>query len=279
MTINQQHLNDAAKLAYYANRFGPTVAGAIAASGNIDGVDIIHKFGRNDSVGTSFVPVTMSGTYPTPLFSNATALRVKAGGNANDTAAGSGAREITLQGLDDSGVYQSVTLATAGASASSYTTVTFSRLFRYFVSASGTYASATAGSHAGTITIEDSSANVWGLIDAGSGFPMAQSEVACYTVPAGKTAFVQETVRFTDSSKPTGIIFFRRDDADDETNYGVMRKVESTDAQLGQFAETHVNPLGPFREFTDIGFMAKVGTGSASVAVNFEIILIDNTKL
>ena len=55
------------------------------------GISVVKKFGRNPAVGTSFVPVTQGSVYQTPQSGSATTLRIKAGGSANDTAAGSGA--------------------------------------------------------------------------------------------------------------------------------------------------------------------------------------------
>ena len=49
--------------------------------------EIENKFGDNTAVGTSYVPITGNGIYRTPQVSGATTLRVKAGGDANDTAA------------------------------------------------------------------------------------------------------------------------------------------------------------------------------------------------
>jgi len=144
---------------------------------------IEHKFGRDESVDTTFKPVCIGGVWPTPTTSNATPLRIKAGGNANDTAAGSGAREITVIYLDTNLAVQTETLATAGASASSYTSGNVFRLLRAYVSASGTYASASGGfSHSASITLESSSED-WATIDA-TDIVRAQSQIACYTVPA-----------------------------------------------------------------------------------------------
>lgn len=38
----------------------------VAAEEYGDNADIVHKFGRNSAVGTSFVPVCIGGVYQTP---------------------------------------------------------------------------------------------------------------------------------------------------------------------------------------------------------------------
>ena len=240
-----------------------------------EAVSIVQKFGSNDSVGTTYTPVTANGSYPTPQVSGATALRVKAGGNAADDAAGAGARAITLQGLDQTGAFASETIDTAGASASAATTTTFIRLFRAFVASSGTYASQTAGSHAAGMTIENAAGTEdWTSIIVNS-FPRSQSLIGAYTVPLGKIALVQKMQVYVDSNKSTDILFFQRS--------GILQTAPPYDAMRAQVefpALVGGEKLDPdsawhFDELTDIGFMAKVQSGTAAVSVDFEIVLFN----
>jgi len=247
--------------------------------GLTSGMSVIKKFGRNPAVGTSFAPITRGGQYRTPQPSAATTLRVKAGGNANDTAAGTGAREITLEGLGSDFLPLTETLATAGASASSATASTFTRLFRAYVSESGTYATASAGSHAGAITIENGSGGTdWVTIGA-TDFPKSQSEIAAYTIPSGYTGYVKLKNISVDSGKTVEIIFFAREGADaTAAPYKAMR---SQSAFAGVAGGTLNNltgaeiPFGPYTGPCDVGFLAKVSTGTASVSAEFEIYLVD----
>ncbi|MCP4230593.1 MAG: hypothetical protein GY771_10690, partial [bacterium] len=149
-----------------------------------------HKFGYHGAVGTSYTPVCAGGVFRTPQVSGATTLRVKAGGNANDTAAGSGARKIRLIGLNSSGIEITADLTTAGASASSPTTETFIRLYRMKIIESGTYATVSTGSQAAAITIENGAGTEdWAtlLFDAPA---YGQSLIGAYSIPVNKTAFV-----------------------------------------------------------------------------------------
>lgn len=243
------------------------------------GIESIKKFGRNDAVGTNYEPVSLGGVYPTPQSGSATSLRIKAGGSANDDAAGSGAREITLQGTDENFNIISETLSTAGASASASTVNTFTRLFRFFVSGSGTYASSVSGSHSSDITIENSSGTEdWGLIDS-SGFPNSQGEIGAYTVPTGKTGFVKLRDLSVNSGKTIDLAFFSRENADQVSPpYSAMRVQSVVSGVSGGSIETFGSvdvPFGPYVGPTDIGFMAKVASGTASVSVEFEVFLID----
>ena len=212
-----------------------------------------------------------------PQVSGATTLRIKAGGNANDTAAGSGAREITLEGLDETGAYVTETLATAGASASSATTVTFMRLFRLFVSASGTYATTATGSHAADIDVENGAGGTdWAVITV-SNFPFSQSEIGVYSVPLGKTAYIKQIGIEIDSTKTPDILLFGREDILDTTApYPALRVVQSFVGLTGSMNTNYDVPLGPFPALSDIGFMGIVSTGSAAISVDFTIVLVDD---
>ena len=250
------------------------------AQGLSTGLSSVKKFGRNESVGTSFVPICIGGIYRTPQASGATSLRIKAGGDANDTAVGAGARQVTLIGLDQNFNEITETLATAGASASSSTTQTFTRLYRIFVSESGTYASATAGSHAGSIVIENGSGGTdWGSISV-TDFPKSQSEIGAFSAPAGSTGFVKLRNLSVDSGKSIDLIFFSRANIDQTAPpYSAMRAQSVVTGVAGGsievFGETDI-PFGPYVGPTDIGFMGKVSSGTASVSVEFEIFLVEN---
>lgn len=244
--------------------------------GNVANHSMVHKFGHNEAVGTTLAPITSLGTYPTPQVASATTLRVKAGGNANDTAAGTGAREITLQGLDETGALVEESIATAGASASTATTTTFVRLFRAYVSSSGTYATETTASHAATITIENGAGGTdWATIDL-NGFGLSQTTIGAYTVPLGKTAYLLGYKINAESTKVVDGIFFQRQSIlDTAAPYEAMRIVFEISGLTDYRSHDFTAPIA-FPELTDIGFMAKVSTGTADVDVDFEILLVDN---
>ena len=233
---------------------------------------VVHKFGRNDAVGTSYEPVSVGGIYRTPQVSGATALRVKAG-NANDASDGSGARTIFLEGIDENGDLASETISTNGESAGTASTTTFIRLFRAYVATTGTYATASAGSHAASIVIENSAGTEdWLTIDV-TGYPRSQSEIAAYTVPNGKEAYIKNIFLYVESTKPTDILFYRRQNIlDTSVPYQAARLVYEAIGVDGPIALARDMPIGPFPANTDIGFLAQAAN-SAEVSVNFDILL------
>lgn len=242
------------------------------ARGIANGVRVINHFGRNTSVGSIFTPITRSGFYRTPQVSGATALRVKAGGNINDTANGTGGRAVTLIGLDATGALISETVATAGASASQPTTKTFIRLLDAFVSASGTYATQTSPSHSGTITIENAAGGSdWAQISDGS-FPRGDSEIGVYTTPKGRSAYVQAIRISSDADKKTNIVLFKRSGILETTApYSPMVLISEFPSVSGSLQVDYDPPLA-FPELTDFGFMASTSTSTVDVSVSFDVV-------
>ncbi len=246
--------------------------------GNIANHSLVPKWGHNDAIGsTQFDPVTRGGVYPTPQIAGAVNLRIKAGGNANDTAAGTGAREVTLEFISTTGALVIETLATAGVSASAATASTAIRLIRAYVSKSGVYATALVGSHVADIVIEDSGGVAdWGTIED-NGFPRAQSEIGVYTVPTAHTAFLLGGSTTTDSAKITDILLFVRTGIlQTAAPYDAMRSIHNEELKGG------TNPLGIQGSIkvpgeSDIGWMAKVDSGSGvGVHIRFSFLLIED---
>jgi hypothetical protein len=249
------------------------------AMGERRGRFTVNKFGRNLAVGTSFVPVATGGIYRTKKGSEAVALRIKAGGNAADTAAGAGARSVTLFGLDEGFNYVEETVATAGALASAATTALFTRLFRIRVATSGTYATQATGSHAGPIVIEDSAgAEDWGTIQfPAGGFAKGTSDIGAYSVATGHTAYIVGGTVFTNASKTTDVLLFVREGIDEEAApFSVMRVLRDLTLRGGSDSLSIALPFkvtGP----ADIGFMAKVDLTTALVDVDFDLIVVSDT--
>ena len=241
------------------------------SKGNISEQESIHKFGKNVNVGMTYSAVSPSAVYQTPQVSSATALRIKAG-DANDTAAGSGAQEIILQGLDLTGREVTELLATAGASPSALTSTLWLRLYRFKVTKSGTYATDISGSHAADIVVETAGGVEWGRIDSGT-IPNGQSQVAAYTTRIGLHAGLADYKITIDSGKPVDFIF------------GVRENILQTAAPYSAFRVVHemlgiegaspplkpFTPLGPYPPLTDLIWLAK-GQQTPQVTIDFELV-------
>jgi len=243
-------------------------------NGSIPGHSIVDKFGKNEDVAATFEPLSIGGFYRTPQSASAIALRVKSGGDIEDSATGDGAREITFIGLDETGAEVTEAIDTNGVDASSATTTTWMRMPRAYVSKSGLYAGAGADSMDTTITIEDTSENVW-LIIHKPNVGRSQSQIGQYTIPLGKTAYVLNYALTTDSNKEVDFLFFKREQIlDAAVPYQARRTVVEHVGIFGHF--NHEFPGGQkFNELTDIGWMVKA-VATAQATVDFTILLVDN---
>lgn len=243
---------------------------ADACMGNIPGASCVHKFGRNAAVPNgSWEFVTLLGQTGHVL-SAATAVRIKSGGDAADTAAGNGAREITVQGIDDSFNEISVTIATNGASASTATTELFWRVHRAWVSSCGTYGAA----NTAAITIENGTG---GTDIMQMGIEEGQSQDCVWSVPTGKTAYLVSLNINVDASKPADIRLFTRNDLDDTTAPMKSKRLKKYfDGVQGPFT---YKPRGINTSILgkgDIWVEAQGSGAGTEVSVDMEILVIDD---
>ena len=242
------------------------------ARGQAPGCRSFNKFGRNTSIGSTFTPITRSGFYRTPQANAHVHLRIKAGGNANDTANGTGAREVTLIGIDEFGDYTTEALATAGASASAQTLKSFIRLFDAYVSKSGTYATQTAGSHEAEITIENAAGGQdWATIshvNLGRG----KTEMAVYTTPRDRSAVLCNITVSSDADKKANIVLYKRENILElNAPYSAMLMVTEYPQSSGLF-DVIFDPPIYFPPLTDFGFLANVSASTVDVSANMNIV-------
>lgn len=242
------------------------------ARGLASGCRSFNKFGRNTAIGSIYTPVTRSGYYRTPQANAAVNLRIKAGGNANDTANGSGAREVTLVGINANGDQVIEAIQTAGTSASSPSVNTFIRLFDAYVSKSGTYATQTAGSHAGTITIENAAnAEDWASIADGN-LGRGKTEMAVYTTPHDRSVALLNVTISSDADKKANIVLYKRENIlQTSPPYSALTMVTEYPQSSGLIDVVFDPPLY-FGPLTDFGFLANVSASTVDVSVNMDIV-------
>lgn len=252
----------------------------LAAAGLVDGATVVHKFGHNAAVSTTYVPICHGGEWQTPQVSGATTIRIKAGGNANDTAAGTGARELTIYGCDATGADIWDTVATAGASASSATTLEFLRVTKMRVSKSGTYATAAGGSHAAAITIENGSGGTdWGTM-AFTNFAYARSLIGCLTIPLGKVGYLANLSVDVEGTKPASILMFQRTNIlETLAPYSPMEVLAEWPGVDGNINNGYSPYLAPIPALTDFGFMGRVTSTTSKISARFAMLLVDEDRI
>lgn len=249
------------------------------AKGNVVGHSIITKFGRNGVIGTDLTHVSIGGQYQTPTSSQSLEILSS---DANDDVGSAGAHKVIIEGLDADFVFQTEEVTMNGTAAVALEN-TYMRVFRGYVSESGSYVTTAIPSHVGQITLRNSGGGVtWFIIDTveetTTGFGIGQTQIGTYTVPAGKTAYLISKTFSVESTKTARIYFFARMQADDVTTpfRGIMRLFEQHD---GINRLSNIIPPAPadsFMEKSEVGFFAKVSTGSASVSTEFQLLLVDD---
>jgi len=238
--------------------------------GNVGGHSLVHKFGRNDGVpNASFEFVNLLGFTAWPL-SAATTVRIKAGGDAADTAAGAGAREVTVQGIDSALAELSEAITTAGASASSATTASFWRVHRAWVSSAGTYGAA----NTAAVTIENSGGGT-DLIQIG--LEEGQTQFAGWSVPTGKTAYLMSATITVDAGKASDIAMFTRANLNDASAPVDSKRLRLYfDGVLGTMHFKPRSPLGGYAALTDIWWEAQGAGAGTEVSIDFELLVVDD---
>lgn len=251
----------------------------LIAMGKVRGGRLIQKFGRNIAVPNGVLAaLTIGGQYQTPKV--LTSLRVKST-DALDNIAGTGGRKVKIFGIGPGYIEQEEEVSLNGLTPVNLSKQ-FYRVFRVYISESGSYASLATSSHIGQIVLEDiTGTDNWCTIDtAVVGFGVGQSQIGAYTVPTGYTAFVRTKQVTVDTNKVVNVFFFQRQNIDIviAPYTGTMRLVEQHNGVDSNGVTTNTKaPLLSAPEKTDIGFIGMGVGGTAAISVDFEIVLLDNT--
>jgi len=243
-------------------------------AGRVTGCSWVRKFGANPTVGTTEEVIWhQSGAYA-GFLSTAIAVRIKAGGNSNDSFDGTAARSIVVSGLDETFTEATEVLTTLGATVSAATSTTFIRVNRLYVEDTGTYtASGLLDANAGTIEVETTDGTTLGIIPQFEG----QTSIAVLTVPAGKTLFVKEIHLNVAGSKTADIFVYQRRDADDITAPYRARRIVSEYGDVDGYLDVNYNYSISFPAKTDL-WVTGTAISGASTEISAEIlgILVTN---
>lgn len=229
--------------------------------GLVIGASRIQKTSYNPSVGTSEESIwNESGTtvgYP----ASATVMTVSSSSTA-DTSAGTGARTITVQGLDADYNVQSETVILNGQSGVS-TVNSYLRMNILTVITAGS-----GGKNAGVIYIGTGSistgkpAVIYSSIAAG----FNRSQQGFYTIPNGLTGYLLRQSVTTDTAATQAFLYTR-------LFGGLFTLVRINEVGVSGFSREFKLPLAlPAK--TDIDLRALVPTGTGKITGAYEILLI-----
>ena len=228
----------------------------------------VHKFGFNPDIDDALETVWAQGGLYSYLAA-ATQLSVSSS-STDDTSAGTGARTVTLSGLDANYSEISETVTLNGQTAVT-TTNSYLRIFRMVVNSAGSGGENAGVIYAGTGTVTSGvPANKYATIAIGDN----QTLMAIWTVPANHTAYLLQTdvtVATTQNNKYCTASLVARP-------YGEVFQVKDRFVKAeSQTTLTYSLPL-EFEEKTDIEYRAIGDSAGADIAISaaFEIVYIWN---
>ena len=246
-------------------------AGIGLAAGLLSNVSVMHKFGHNPDIDQNSVPEDIwdvGGMYSFPTSAIAMEAVSSSANDVNTT--GTGAWTVYVEGLDSNWDYQSETVNLNGTSAVALAN-NYLRVFRAYITGMGTDSSE---SNLGDIDIQGSGGGtVYARIATGIG----QTEMAIYTVPAGKTAYISRLHASTQkgSSADAQMAILVRDSTTG-TNPFVRFKLSFSISNEASYEHPWIPPL-PVEEKRDIMIRAnEVNNNNTVVDAGFTCILIDN---
>ena len=238
------------------------------ANGDVQGYAAIHKFGRNPSIGNVPETVWMHGGKYQYLAVGAASTLYAYSADSEDSASGTGARTVTILGLDNNFNEIEETVTVGGAP----TTLEFLRVYRAFVDTAGS-----TNTNEGNVLISTGAGGTGtvladiGTIGTGTTFGLGQTQLALYTIPAGKTGYLTTwNVGCAPMNNKATVILKSREINGD----GPFRTKDIVDLVGGYHTQNYSIPLR-FPAKTDIEVVAAADT-STIISSSFDIILVDN---
>jgi len=238
----------------------------VISAGDLTGYSAINKFGRNPNIGGAPETIWMYGGRYVYLTSPSTVYAHSA--DTADSVSGTGARTVTIQGLD--GNYESIE-ETVTVRSGVATTAQFLRVFRAFVVTSGS-----TGTNEGNIIISTGAAGTGtvladiGTIGTGTTYGLGQTNLALYTIPAGKTGYLTAwNIGVGSYNDAVTVSLLSR-----EFN-SAFRTRDIMDVPGGSHVRNYSVPI-KLPEKTDVEIIGIATTGT-NISSSFDIILVDNT--
>ena len=237
------------------------------SKGQVVGASSLYKFARNPDINSTEETIwEHGGNY---VFPTSAAVRYVSSSDANDTNGGTGANKVRVFGLDANYALIEEEVELAGQTQVA-TSLSYLRIYRAYVTLAGS-----GGTAAGTVYVADSGASAGvptGNVYANLG-TSNQTLLGVYTVPAGKTLYVDDvnfTAAISQANANATIKFNIRD-----FGSNVFRTIVITELQSGTYIDKFEYPQ-PIYEKTDIEVRAVATSSNNPITVSWQGVLIDN---
>ena len=230
------------------------------SKGMMKGITSINKFGSvplmSTNPGTGSVWDKSDTIYPWSAFNTPGILTVATTIANGSAATDDDGKSIVIYGLDENFLPQVDTITVAGGVGTG--TKTFARVYRAY------------------ITNGDTNLNQWRVSRGGTEvlritIGKAQTLMAIYTVPAGKTGYLIKGTASTQADGDATVDMFVRYGGTGAFRIGHSAEVSGTG---GQYSYEFTIPI-ELPEKTDIDVRATVRTNNARVSSVFDIVLLD----
>lgn len=223
------------------------------AAGIVTTMANVHKFGAVVSSSATYDTVwTEQGAYSFPT--SASVVNIISSSSTDDDSANTGAETVVIQGLD--GDYNEVeeTLSTDGTNSVTGSQL-FLRVHRAFVASGVT--------NVGDINIRHGTTVVCQIAA-----DMGQSQVAYYTIPAGKSGYLRSFAATMNKNQENSVRLFQRPFG------GVFRVASELNLYNSNMHTTFSIPIY-FTEKTDLEVRTYTGS-NCTVSAMFDLLVVDN---
>lgn len=227
----------------------------------------VNKFGYSENITTARSYVSDLGA-DQEFLSVATSLKITSS-DAADTSAGTGARTVQVQGLDENWDLASETVTLNGQT-TVYTANTYLRIFRMKCMSWGDDGENQGTVYAGNGTVTDGvPANKYAAVTALEN----QTLMSIWTVPRGYTARLHNCRVTGDSSKTIKIWMRAKDNVNSPGGWQTKEK----HSMFAGFITWVCDPRAVYTEKTDIAFLGSVSTGTTEIGAAFDVSYWEDT--
>lgn len=240
-----------------------------AAYGSLAGLGVSYftLSGNNGAITTTFEPVWPESAAYTFLTANMSTPYI-ASSSANDTSAGTGARTVTIWGVDSSFAPQTETLTMNGQTSVNLVN-SYMSINRMEVITAGS-----GGVNAGVIRV-GTGANTSGVpavVHGHIAVGFNQSQSAIYTVPANKSLIMRNFTMSTKNVTAAQTVEFV---IDRYVNAGILKREEVAALNQGGCSSQTVPTMRSFAAKTQFMIQALSAASTGPVYVDIECVLVD----
>lgn len=245
-------------------------------AGNVEGITHSYKFFRNKVVGSTnhdYISNFGGNVYPYAALRDAAYDILVVSDDANDTAAGTGARKVLIKGLDSNWEPYEEEITMDGLTPVTVAAGTFKRINSMEVTDAGVYMDTTlTGANIGKITATINSVTC-SQIEVEDGSTLQSN----YTVAAGHTLFISTIGIHIKDSKIVEVELYEREQCNVAVApFRAARLILTLDG-IQDTRDANFTGAILVPEYTDVYMSGKASSTTATVDGHYDMFLANNT--